>query len=185
MFLDMGKPVIAPERLFPNQPEISGALTVPERSTDTVHEIKIQGGARTLKVVTYPGHQGKPVLDNVHLVTTPDDFTVVHTGDQSGDEGAGTDFDWLAQIGHYHQVDVLLPNGWTNDLHRVVRGVDPQLVIPGHENEMSHPVAHREEYTQDYERMFGLHYPFIVMAWGESFLYRKPADLIGILPDEN
>jgi L-ascorbate metabolism protein UlaG (beta-lactamase superfamily) len=185
MFLAAGKPVIAPERLFANEPQVSNALTVPERSTDLVHEIAIQGGAKTLKVVVYPGHQGKPVLDNVHLVTSPDGYTVVHTGDQSGDEGPGTDFDWLAQIGHYHQVDVLLPNGWTNDLHRVVRGIDPQLVIPGHENEMSHEVAHREEYTQDYERMFGLHYPFIVMTWGESFLYQRAADLIGVLPDEN
>jgi hypothetical protein len=129
-----------------------------------------------LKVVTYPGHQGPPVQNNVNLVITPEDFTVVHTGDQSGDEDPGHDFDWLAHIGHNHRVDVLLSNGWTNDLHRIVRGVNPQLVIPGHQNEMTHEVSHREEYTQDYERMFGLHYPYIVMAWGESFLYRRPAE---------
>ncbi len=73
-------------------------------------------------------------------------------------------------------MDVLLSNGWTNDLHRIVRGVNPQLVIPGHQNEMTHEVSHREEYTQDYERMFGLHYPYIVMVWGESFLYRRSAE---------
>ena len=161
------------------------SLTYPTRNLDAVHEIKIQNGARTLKLVAYPGHQGKPVLVNVNLVTTPDGFTVVHTGDQSGDEGVGTDFDWLTQIGHSHAVDVLLSNGWTNDLHRVVRGINPELVIPGHENEMSHTVAHREEYTQDYERMFGLHYPFIVMAWGESYLYRRPASVLGHLVDED
>jgi hypothetical protein len=123
-------------------------------------------------------------LNNVTLVKTVEDFTVLHTGDQSGDEGEGTDFDWLAQIGHYHQVDVLLTNGWTNDLHRIVRGVNPCLVIPGHENEMTHSVPHREEYTQDYERMFGPHYPFIIMAWGENYLYTKPAEQKGVLPDE-
>ena len=102
----------------------------------------------------------------MNFVATPEGLSVLHTGDQSGDEGPGTDFDWLTQIGHYRPVDVLLVNGWTNDMHRIVRGVDPQLIIPGHENEMSHQIDHREEYTQDYERMFGLNYPYIVMAWG-------------------
>jgi hypothetical protein len=81
-------------------------------------------------------------------------------------------------------VDVLLPNGWANDLHRIVRGVNPELVIPGHENEMGHVVSHREAYSQDYERMFGLHYPFVVMTWGESFLYKRPVTAGGVLIDE-
>ena len=184
LFMEANKPVVAPERLFPQAPDLSSYLTVPERSLHTVHTLPIRGGKTGLKVVTFPGHQGPPILNNVTLVKTMEDFTVLHTGDQSGDEGEGTDFDWLAQIGHYHQVDVLLTNGWTNDLHRIVRGVNPCLVIPGHENEMTHAVPHREEYTQDYERMFGLHYPFIVMAWGENYLYTKPAEQKGVLPDE-
>ena len=180
-----GKPVIAPERFFAEDVSLSGYLTVPERSLDTIHEIPVQNGKRNLKVVTYPGHQGPPVQNNVNLVIAPEGFTVVHTGDQSGDEDPGHDFDWLAHIGHNHRVDVLLSNGWTNDLHRIVRGVNPHLVIPGHENEMTHEVSHREEYTQDYERMFGLHYPYIVMAWGEGYLYRRPAEAAGLLPDED
>jgi L-ascorbate metabolism protein UlaG (beta-lactamase superfamily) len=185
MFLAANKPVVAPEGLWADDPDLSKQLTYPVRSIDQIHEIRIQGGAQVLKVVCYPGHQGPPVLCNVNLVSTPEDFSVLHTGDQSGAEGPGTDFDWLAQVGHYHHVDVLLPNGWANDLHRIVRGVNPELVIPGHENEMSHPVAHREAYTQDYERLFGLHYPFIVMSWGESYLYHKPAAMAGYLPDED
>ncbi len=185
LFLAAGKPVIAPEGLWADDPEFSKRLIYPERSVDKVHEVKSSRGSQVLKFISYPGHQGKPVLVNVNLVIAPDGFSVLHTGDQSGDEGPGTDFDWFAQIGHYHHVDVLLPNGWANDLHRIVRGVNPELVIPGHENEMSHPVAHREAYTQDYERLFGLHYPFIVMSWGESFLYKKPAYMVGYLPDED
>ena len=185
MFLSRNKQVIAPEGLWQDDPEFATKLTYPKRSIDETYEIKIQGGRQTLRIVTYPGHQGPPVVDNVNLVTTPEGYSVLQTGDQSGDEGAGTDFDWLSQIGHYHRVDVLLPNGWANDLHRIVRGVNPQLVIPGHENEMSHLVWHREEYTQDYERMFGLHYPFIVMSWGESYLYTRPASMAGLLPDED
>ena len=184
LFLEADKPVVAPERLFPEAPDLSSYLTVPERGLHTVHTLPIRGGKSRLKVVAFPGHQGPPVLNNVTLVKTVEDFTVLHTGDQSGNEGEGTDFDWLAQIGHYHQVDVLLINGWANDLHRIVRGVNPCLVLPGHENEMTHAVPHREEYTQDYQRMFGLHYPFIVMAWGENYLYTKPAEQKGVLPDE-
>jgi hypothetical protein len=114
--------------------------------------LPIKGGTTQLQVVPFPGHQAHPVLDNLTLVRTSEGFSTLHTGDQSGDEGEGTDFDWLAHIGHYQQVDVLLTNGWTNDLHRIVRSVNPYLVIPGHENEMTHEVPHREEYTQDYER---------------------------------
>jgi L-ascorbate metabolism protein UlaG (beta-lactamase superfamily) len=185
MFLAANKPVIAPEGLWADDADLAKQLTYPERGIDKVHEIRIQGGSKILKVVSYPGHQGPPVTNNVNYVLTPDGFSVLQTGDQSGDEGPETDFDWLAQIGHYHHTDVLLVDGWANDLHRIVRGVNPELVIPGHENEMSHPVPHREEYTQDYERLFGLHYPFIVMSWGESYLYIKPAQMAGYLPDED
>ena len=172
LFVEAGKPVIAPERLFPG-------VTVLERTPHAEHALA------GLRVVAFPGHQGPPVLNNVTLVRTAEDFTILHTGDQSGDEGEGGDFDWLARIGHDRRVDALLVNGWTNGLHRMVRGVNPRLVMPGHENELSHAVPHREEYTQDYERMFGLDYPFIVMAWGESFHYAKPAERLGELPDED
>ena len=183
-FLAANKPVIAPEGLWADDPEISRQLTYPKRGLDEMHEIKIQAGARSLKVNAYPGHQGPKVTNNVHLVQSPEDFTVVQTGDQSGADGPGSDFDWLTQIGHYHHVDVLLADGWANGLQRIVRGVNPELIIPSHENEMSHVVSHREEYTQDYERLFGLNYPFIVMAWGEGYRTR-PAAAAGRIPDES
>jgi L-ascorbate metabolism protein UlaG (beta-lactamase superfamily) len=173
MFLERNKPVIAPEGLWESVSDLAPRLTYPKRSTDTVHSIPVRNGAQGLKVVAYPGHQGKAPLDNVHLVTTPDGFTVVQTGDQSGFEGPGGDFDWIAQIGRDHHVDVLLPNCWGNELGRTIRGINPELVITGHENEMSHTVDHREDYTQTYNHLFEPRYPAIVMAWGESYHYRK------------
>ncbi len=173
LFLDAGKPVIAPEGLWSDVPDLAGRLMYPKRSVDRVHLIPIQNGTQVLKVVAYPGHQGTAPINNVHLVTTPEGFSVIQTGDQSGPEGPGSDFDWVAQIGRDHKVDVLLPNCWGNALDRTLRGVNPQLVITGHENEMSHTVDHREDYTQTYNRLFGSKYPAIVMAWGESFLYRN------------
>jgi hypothetical protein len=78
----------------------------------------------------------------------------------------------------------LFVNTWAAGLHRIVRGINPRLVVPSHENEMSHPVAYREEYTQDYEMMFGLNYPFAVIAWGEGMSYQRPSADEGILPSD-
>lgn len=172
IFLSMNKPVVAPEGLWTDTPDLASRLTYPKRSTTAVHDLALATG-KALKVVAYPGHQGPRVLVNVHLVTTPEGFTVVQTGDQSGDPGPGGDFDWIAQIGRDHKVDVLMPNCWANGLGRMVRGVNPRLVITGHENEMGHNVAHREDYTQTYNRLFPIHYPAPVMTWGESFHFRR------------
>lgn len=187
MFLARNKPVLAPEGLWEDDPELSRQLTYPKRIVNEMHQVKIQGGKRELQFVCYPGHQGPNVLNNVNLVVTPETYSVLQTGDQfqAVNGGPGTDSEWLDQIGHFHHVDVVLPDGWAKGLHQIVRGANPQLVIPGHENEMGHPVSHRESYTQDYERLFGLHYPFIVMTWGESYLYTRPRTDIGILPGEN
>jgi L-ascorbate metabolism protein UlaG (beta-lactamase superfamily) len=185
MFLAARKPVVAPKGLWSDKPDLSKQLTYHERSTNLVREIKIRDDEQVLKVISFPGHQGKSVLNNVNFVVTPEGFSVLHTGDQSDTLGPGSDFDWLSQIGHYQHVDVLLPNGWASGLQRIVRGINPEVVIPGHENELGHVVSHREAYTQDYERMFGLHYPFVMMTWGESFLYQRPATIHGVLPDED
>jgi len=171
MFLAQNKPVIVPEGLWTDAPDLASRLTYPKRGFET-QSVAIQNGQQALRIVAYPGHQGKAPIVNVHLVTTPEGLTVVHTGDQSGFEGPGGDFDWLAQIGRDHHVDVLLPNCWGNELGRTIRGVNPELVITGHENEMGHTVDHREDYTQTYNHLFEVRYPFIVMTWGESYWYR-------------
>jgi hypothetical protein len=60
-----------------------------------------------------------------------------------------------------------------DNLPRAIRGVNPALVITGHENEMAHTVPHREDFTQTYNRLEGVRQPFLVMMWGESFHYRR------------
>jgi L-ascorbate metabolism protein UlaG (beta-lactamase superfamily) len=172
-FLAAGKPVVAPEVLWKDQPELAKGLTVLTRSTTDVHDLRIQGGRQTLKVVANPGHQGAKILNNVTLVTSPEGVTVVQTGDQWQNDVPGNDLDWMSHVARDRDVDVLLPNCWTNDLDRMVRGIDPKLVITGHENEMGHTVPHREDYTQTYNRLFGIRYPAIVMTWGESFHYDR------------
>ncbi len=173
LFLEAGKPVVAPEGLWKPLPEFEGKLTYPERSTEKVHRIAVQGGRQVLEVVAYPGHQGATVLNNVHLVRSPEGYTVMQTGDQWNDDAPGTDFDWISHVGRQHAVDVLFPNCWTRGIARMVRGVNPKLVITGHENEMAHTVDHREDNTQTYTRLWGVGYPFVLMTWGEAYGYRR------------
>ncbi len=173
MFLADGKPVIAVDGLWSDVPDLASRVTYPERSVKHVQSFAVRNGAQVLRLVAYPGHQDQAVLNNVQVITSPEGLTILHTGDQSGPEGPGGDFDWLAGIGRQHRVDVLLPNAWANGLDRIIRGVRPELIITGHENEMGHSVDHREDYTQTYNRLFGSPRPAIVMAWGEGYHYRR------------
>ena len=157
-FLAAGKPVLAPEGLWPQFP---GKLTYPKRSATEVTKVG------TLEVTAYPGHQDTTVLNNVHVVRSPEGFTTMHTGDQSNK----ADFEWLAQVGAQHRIDVLMPNCWTPDIQRVVRGANPRYVMTGHENEMAHPGPHREDYTQTWTHMNGSGYPLLLLTWGESFAF--------------
>jgi hypothetical protein len=81
---------------------------------------------------------------------------------------------------------VILPNCWTTDIARAVRGFDPELVITGHENEMGHTIDHREPYWLTYQRqtgsdrsggsrLVGYDKPLLVMTWGESYHYLPPS----------
>lgn len=169
LFLELGKKVVASEGLWKDDPYFASKLIYPERSATKVHELEIRPGGPKLPYVAYPGHQGKTVLNNNHLITTPEGFTVMQTGDQSSDDDDLSDFEWMARVGSQHQVDVLLPNCWTTDIQRMLRGVNPKLVLTGHENEMAHTVDHREDYTQTYHHLQGSPYPFAVLSWGEGY----------------
>ena len=168
MFLEQGKPVVAPEGLWKDDAYFASRLTYPERSADKVHSL----AKPSLKYVAYPGHQGKGPINNNHLVITPENFAVMQTGDESSDDNDWSDFAWINNVGFQHTVDVLLPNCWTTDIKRMARGVNPKLILTGHENEMGHTVDHREDYTQTYNHLFGSPYPFIVMSWGEGYTVR-------------
>ena len=165
-FIRNGKPVCIPEGLWKDQPFANRLLCL-ERAAEKEHALPIRSGASTLSVVIYPGHQGELLPNNVTLVTTAEGLTFVQTGDQSNDK----DFAWIDQVAKTHRVDVLMPNCWSPDLSRLIRGFDPVVVIPGHENELSHSVDHREPYWLDRRRMGQEASRAVLMAWGETYAY--------------
>jgi L-ascorbate metabolism protein UlaG (beta-lactamase superfamily) len=173
------RPVVAPRQVGYREPLYS-AITHLDRAVDVVHRLPIRGGSAALDVVVLPGHQDADIDNNVVLVRTPDGITVAHTGDQ-WDKDA--DFAWIDRVGSRFGVDILLPNDWTWDIARLVRGFDPRLVIPGHQNELGHEVAKRQPYLLSYARKagsgrfggnpaVGYDQPLVVLIWGESYHYQ-------------
>lgn len=176
-FIDQGKPVVAAGQLWKNQP-IYKKITHLRREANTKQTLNIKNKNISLDVVIYPGHQMEKNLNNVPLVFTPEGITVSHMGDQINEGDFMIDYDWIDTVAKNYSVDILLPPSWTNELYRIVKGFDPKLVIPGHENELGHTVDDRVPFWGDIEyleltndELFESETPVIQMIWGESFHY--------------
>lgn len=185
LFLEAGKPVVGPPEVFEGQP-IEARLTRLERDAGKRQPLPVQEGRQTLQVVAYPGqqYQGSGIPNNVVLVYTPEGLTFLHNGDQINDPYPAyqEDFKWIDQIATQHTVDVFMTNCWTNDLLRMTRGIKPKLVLPGHENELGHPLWDRVPYWGD-EQFLHLNnaevkkeYPVLVMTWGEGYSYTRAGE---------
>lgn len=164
MFVKAGKSVIVPTGLWEDKDSAIKHM----RSAEMLEEkIKVSNEA-TLSVKIMPGHQDN-VKNNIYIVTVPEGISVAHTGDQWSEE----DKKWIDKIKEHTKLDVLLVHCWSMPLERIVNGLDPQVVITGHENEVVHSVDHREPYWLNYRRMQKVSKPKIFMTWGENFLYVK------------
>ncbi len=169
-FIRNGKPVSAPEDLWQNRP-FGNRLIRLKREAGLRQSIPIRENAEHLAVINYPGHQGAQVPNNVVVVTTSEGLTFAHTGDQSYEN----DFQWIDTVAETQPVDVLMPNCWTPDMPRMIAGFRPALVIPGHENELSHSIDHREPYWLNYPRAGNEIRRTLFMTWGESYEYIPPS----------
>lgn len=183
-FLDQGKPVVAAPGVLHGSP-LEEKLTVLPRDADRLQTLAIQKGARELKLVVYPGqqyqHGGPP--NNVVLVFTPEGLSFAHNGDQVNDPYPEyqKDYAWIDHVHEHYAVDVLMTNCWTDDIFRFTKGFDPKLVLPGHQNELGHPVWDRVPYWGDaeylklsYPQLLASSYPVVVLTWGEMYHYRRP-----------
>ena len=88
------------------------------------------------------------------------------------------DWNWIDKVGQNHRVDILMPNAWTTDIIRIVKGFNPSLVVPGHEIELGHTVWDRLPFWGDdkylelnYADLKKSKYPVLVLVWGESYHY--------------
>jgi L-ascorbate metabolism protein UlaG (beta-lactamase superfamily) len=177
-FLAQGKPVVAPPQVWAGKP-FHSSMTHLKREADLEQTLPIQRASRELKVVIFPGHQMEEVENNVSLVIMPEGLSFAHLGDQINEGAFMPDYAWIDQVAKHHHVDVLLPPCWTNELLRIAEGFRPELILPGHENELGHPIDDRVPFWGDsqflqltYPELKRSRYPVIVMAWGESIQYR-------------
>jgi L-ascorbate metabolism protein UlaG (beta-lactamase superfamily) len=167
----LGRPVIVPPDLR-LEGVSSNQLLAPERNWVPENKLMLDGASIVYRV--FPGHQGDELLNNVYLVELPGGFRVMHTGDQSNMDDFSV---WIDRVHELARIDVLLPNCWSTHLKRLILGTSPRLVITGHENEMSHPVDHREAFSKTYAHIVGEPTPVLVMAWGERYHYEPGQSL--------
>jgi L-ascorbate metabolism protein UlaG (beta-lactamase superfamily) len=175
-FIDKGLPVITPEQVWKND-SVFSKISHPERNPGMEHKLRLKNG--NIRFVVYPGHQMKSTDNNVYLVKTPEGISVAHLGDQINEGDFMVDFEWIDKVCQNQKVDILIPNCWTNDILRITKGFNPKLVLPGHVNEMGHPVWDRVPFWGD-EKFLKLDYSemkkkytTVVMFWGESYHFRQ------------
>lgn len=174
-FIELGLPVLAPEQVWKEDP-VSETIIHPERIAKKTQTLKLK--KNTLEIIVCPGHQLKSIDNNVYLVKTPEGICLAHNGDQINEGDFMIDWEWIDKIKDTRKVDVLMTNAWTTDIMRMVKGFNPELVMPGHEIEMGHTVWDRLPFWGDDEYL-GLNYTelkksafsVVVTAWGESYLY--------------
>lgn len=166
--IHQGKPVVTPPDVW-KELNFYDKVVHPDRKAGFKQTIDLPLRGFSLSFICYPGHQGEKILNNVTLVFSPENYSFLHTGDQSNLE----DFRWIDPIGDDFKVDVAMVNSWSvYPEHRLFKGIRPKLLIAGHENEMGHTIDHREPYWLNYSRLGDPKiFPWIQMAWGEKFHY--------------
>lgn len=163
-FIAANKPVIAPTQILP---DVKGVTHYRSETEVLSVEVPLKTGI-TLAVKIFPGHQ-HPIMNNIYVVTTPEGYSVCHTGDQY----SNTDFTWIesARV-NAPKIDAMIMNCWTPKPMQTVKGFNPRYVITAHENEMGHSIDHREAFWLTFDKFKECKYPYVVMAWGEGFLVK-------------
>lgn len=163
-FIEAGKPVIAASEILPN---LEGVTHYRSESEILDKVVKLKSGEE-LQVKIFPGHQS-PMMCNIYVVTTPDKYTVAHTGDQYDKN----DMEWIAEIKEKApKIDALMINCWSYQIADAIKGFDPRYVLSGHENEMGHTIDHREAFWLTFQKLEPVQHDYVVMSWGEWFSFK-------------
>src|SRR5699024_7738566 len=145
------KTVVAPPDLWEDDVIYKEIMHL-DRGTEEIHRLNLANG-NTIEVTILPGHQRYKkevdpvynVLNNIAVVKTSENFTMVHTGDQD-DQTYRDDLVWIENIKESFDVDILMVDAWPKDLSLLIEGIKPKLVFSAHENELHHSIDHREPY---------------------------------------
>lgn len=163
-FIEAGKPVIAASEILP---DLEGVTHYRSESEILDKVVKLKSGEE-LQVKIFPGHQS-PMMCNIYVVTTPDKYTVAHTGDQYDKN----DMEWIAEINEKTpKIDALMINCWSYQIAEAIKGFDPRYVLSGHENEMGHTIDHREAFWLTFQKLEPVQHDYVVMSWGEWFSFK-------------
>jgi L-ascorbate metabolism protein UlaG (beta-lactamase superfamily) len=163
-FIEAGKPVIAASEILP---DLEGVTHYRSESEILDKVVKLKSGEE-LQVKIFPGHQS-PMMCNIYVVTTPDKYTVAHTGDQYDKN----DMEWIAEIkDKAPKIDALMINCWSYQIADAIKGFDPRYVLTGHENEMGHTIDHREAFWLTFQKLEPVQHDYVVMSWGEWFSFK-------------
>ena len=172
-----GKPVVlpcAPARLGLSVGEPGADRCCIALTRDNAEPVDVGG----VKIWNFMGNQGKNVPCNVYLLEI-DGVRVAHNGDNSPVAKA-------AMLAKCPPADVIIASTW-NRVQAMVGacaaapGFDRTraVLIPSHENELTHVVFHRESYWEMYERKDRLGdrsfpWPRVrPLGYGESVLFER------------
>ena len=170
-FLAQNKQVIAPPDIFTNE-DFYDKVT---HLTPNGKKIKFNVPKANTNILLriFPGHQGisadKAVDNNFTVVTFPNKITVAHTGDQSWKY----DFKWLDKLYKKVNIDILMVNTWTQQPDRMNKGLRPRIILPGHINEMNHPIKSRISFEKSYRLWKDGGKKVIHLFWSEPYKYRE------------
>ena len=156
----LGKKVVVPSVLWPKS-DIEKSLV---RVSGTY-----KGRVEGVSFIAFPGSQGSTIPNPVYLVNA-DGIALMHMGDQS----RGSDYDkWIKGLGKKHDVDILFINCRDGGMQKKILAIDPELIIPGHENEIRHIVDGRQGVVRTLSNLKNNKIPVVLMTWGEHFQYLK------------
>lgn len=168
-FLLQNKQVITHNGVFKNE-EFKDKISYVLRDSKE-QQIKVSGKGFELSFRIYPGHQAisadAAVDNNFTVVTFPNNITIAHSGDQSWND----DFTWLDSMSKDVDIDILMVNTWTADPDRLMVGLKPKVILPGHINEMDHGISGRISYWKSYGYWQNSGEKVVHLFWGEPYSY--------------
>ena len=173
-FISQNKAVISNLDIFKEEEIFDKITHLPANTRKAKYQVAGTGVELDLRI--YPGHQAisadAAVDNNFTIITLPNNITIAHSGDQSWQN----DFEWLDTIHKDVDIDILMVNTWTLSPDRLIAGLQPKIILPGHINEMEHGINSRIPYWKSYLSWQNNENKVIHLFWGETFTYNKITD---------